>query len=123
VVSVKFAPTSETPSDAANAAALVPAVPAFVGPMPPSHAFTIWTGPSANQSARRINQNVALAALIESRTSGGKAGTPEPQASAVPPVPTVEHPEDAPPNPSPEAAPLPLLDLEPLSVPGEDSNR
>jgi hypothetical protein len=136
VVSVKSLPIDEEPSVAAvgktatespaaevSSDLPVPAVPAFAGPLPPSHAFTIWTDPAANAGSRRINQSIALAALIESRTSGAKAGQPSSHEPTVPPVPMVEHGDEAPPNHSPGTTKLPLLDLEPLSIPGEGSDR
>jgi hypothetical protein len=130
IVTVKELPAETAPTadavsgnDPASGAA-EPAVTSLAGALPPSMAFTVWASALPSEPARKDDQGLTLTRLIESRSTGNVPLPPPSQKTAagppsVPPVPIVSASDAAAAARGHGTPQLPLLDLEPLTVPGE----
>jgi hypothetical protein len=89
----------------------VPNLPSLEPALPPSRAFTLWTesGPAPHAPVAKVAQSAAMAALIESNTTG--------KSASVPPVPSVSANTTPKQNPHHGALRQQPLNLEPLVVP------
>jgi hypothetical protein len=123
-------PSPATPAEGAvpalaasqtNAIAVVsvPDLPALDSGLPPSRAFTLWTEsvPPPHTPPPKVAQSAAIAALIESNTTGKSASHASDPSASVPPVPTVATTTTSKQGQNHSTLRQQQLNLEPLIVP------